>query len=58
MSTPKIPAWSPAELHRHLTNGSPLAVLDLRNRDEFDAWQIEGKGRSEPSTCPITTCST
>jgi len=44
MNPPKIPAWSPAELHHYLNKGSPLAVLDLRNREEFDAWQIEGKG--------------
>ena len=44
MTTPKMPVWSPAELHRHLNEGSRLAILDVRNRDEFDVWQIEGKG--------------
>ncbi|HEY6093562.1 MAG TPA: MBL fold metallo-hydrolase [Gallionellaceae bacterium] len=43
MTTRQMPAWSPAELHVHLLEGSPLTVLDLRNRDEFDAWHIEGR---------------
>lgn len=43
MNPPKISAWSPAELHHHLNEDNPLTVLDLRNREEFDAWQIEGK---------------
>jgi len=43
MTTDQIPAWSPADLHRHLHDGSRFAILDVRNRDEFDAWQIEGK---------------
>ncbi len=36
--------WSPAELHHHLEEGSRFSILDVRNQDEFDAWQIEGKG--------------
>jgi glyoxylase-like metal-dependent hydrolase (beta-lactamase superfamily II)/rhodanese-related sulfurtransferase len=36
-------AWSPEELHRHLDRGSRFAILDVRNRDEFDAWKIEGR---------------
>lgn len=43
MSTHTIPAWSPAELHRHLDEGSRFAILDVRNRDEFEVWRIEGK---------------
>ena len=43
MTTHEMPAWSPAELHRHLCDGSRFMILDLRNRDEFAAWQIEGK---------------
>jgi len=43
MSTRKTPAWTPAELHRHLAEGSRFNILDVRNKDEFDAWQIEGK---------------
>lgn len=43
MTTRKTPVWSPAELHRHLDEGSQFAILDVRNRDEFDAWQIEGR---------------
>jgi glyoxylase-like metal-dependent hydrolase (beta-lactamase superfamily II)/rhodanese-related sulfurtransferase len=36
-------AWSPKELHRHLDKESPFTILDVRSKDEFDAWQIEGK---------------
>jgi glyoxylase-like metal-dependent hydrolase (beta-lactamase superfamily II)/rhodanese-related sulfurtransferase len=43
MTTHKMPVWSPAELHRHLEEGSRFSILDVRNRDEFDAWKIEGK---------------
>ncbi len=43
MTTRKMPVWTPAELHRHLSDGSRFAILDVRNRDEFDAWQIEGR---------------
>lgn len=43
MTTRKMPVWSPAELHRHLDAGSRFTILDVRNRDEFDAWKIEGK---------------
>lgn len=41
--TTKMPVWTPAELYRHLNDGSLFTILDVRNRDEFDAWQIEGK---------------
>lgn len=43
MPTQTTQAWSPAELHRHLNEGSRFSILDVRNRDEFDAWRIEGK---------------
>lgn len=43
MSTRKTQVWSPAKLHRHLNDGSRFVILDVRNRDEFDAWKIEGK---------------
>ncbi len=43
MTTRKMPVWSPAELHRHLDASSRFTILDVRNRDEFDAWKIEGK---------------
>jgi rhodanese-related sulfurtransferase len=43
MSTRDMPVWSPADLHRHLNDGSRLAILDVRNQDEFDVWQIQGK---------------
>lgn len=44
MTTPKTPVWSAAELHHHLQEGSRFSILDVRNQDEFEAWQIEGKG--------------
>lgn len=43
MATHKKRVWSTAELHLHLSGHSRFAILDVRNRDEFDAWQIEGK---------------
>ncbi len=43
MTTRKAPVWSPAELHRHLNEGSRFSILDVRNQDEFNAWKIEGK---------------
>lgn len=43
MTTPAMSVWSPADLHRHLSKGDELAILDVRNRDEFDAWQITGR---------------
>ena len=43
MTTQKRLSWSPAELHRNLVEGSRFTILDVRNRDEFDAWRIEGK---------------
>lgn len=52
MTTRKIPVWSPAELHRHLNEGSRLSILDVRNQDEFDAWKIEGKGPIQTLNIP------
>lgn len=43
MSTREKSVWSPAELHRHLNEGGRFAILDVRNRDEFEVWKIEGK---------------
>jgi glyoxylase-like metal-dependent hydrolase (beta-lactamase superfamily II) len=43
MTPRKQSVWSPEELHRHLDEGTRFAILDVRNRDEFDAWKIEGK---------------
>lgn len=42
MSAHGDPGWSPSELYRHLEEGGRLSILDVRNRDEFDAWRIEG----------------
>ncbi|MDD2699993.1 MAG: MBL fold metallo-hydrolase [Sideroxydans sp.] len=43
MSGQVIPVWSPAELHRQLSEKRPFAILDVRNQSEFDVWKIEGK---------------
>jgi glyoxylase-like metal-dependent hydrolase (beta-lactamase superfamily II)/rhodanese-related sulfurtransferase len=34
--------WSPQELKERLDSGRDPFVLDVRNRDEFEAWRIEG----------------
>jgi glyoxylase-like metal-dependent hydrolase (beta-lactamase superfamily II)/rhodanese-related sulfurtransferase len=38
-----MPIWSPEELHHQLAEGVAFSVLDVRNRDEFEAWKIEGR---------------
>lgn len=43
MTKRQMPVWTPAELYRHLSDGSRFAILDVRDRDEFKAWHIEGK---------------
>lgn len=52
MTTRKMPVWSPAELHRHLGESSRFAILDVRNRDEFEVWQIEGKAPIQTLNIP------
>ena len=52
MTARKMPVWSPAELHRHLDQRSRFAILDVRNRDEFDAWRIEGKAPIQTLNLP------
>jgi glyoxylase-like metal-dependent hydrolase (beta-lactamase superfamily II)/rhodanese-related sulfurtransferase len=52
MGARKTSAWSPAELHRHLEQGSRLAILDVRNPDEFETWQIQGRGRIKALNIP------
>ncbi|AFK19254.1 MBL fold metallo-hydrolase [Haloferax mediterranei ATCC 33500] len=34
---------SPDELAARLQRGDPTAILDVRNRDEFEAWHIDGQ---------------
>ena len=34
----------PADLATLVESGDPVRILDVRNRDEVDAWQIEGPG--------------
>ncbi len=43
MNTHTMPVWGAAELHHHLLEGDAFSILDVRNRDEFDAWKIEGR---------------
>ena len=35
-------ALSPTELYDRLQRGESLSILDVRNRDEFEAWHIDG----------------
>ena len=44
--------WSPAELHRHLGENSRFAILDVRNRKEFEVWQIQGKAPIQTLNIP------
>jgi len=37
------PSLSPAELHERLARGERVHLLDVRNRDEFEAWRITGE---------------
>jgi len=34
----------PSDLRRSIAAGEPVTVLDLRDRDEVEAWRIEGEG--------------
>ncbi len=46
--------WGPAELQRALLSPgeSPLFVLDVRNREEYEAWKIEGRFGPETLNAP------
>ncbi|WP_267642603.1 MBL fold metallo-hydrolase [Haloarchaeobius amylolyticus] len=37
-----VPSVSPAELHELVAGGESLTVLDVRDRDEFEAWHVDG----------------
>ena len=52
MATHHNPAWSPAELYHRLNEGGRFTILDVRNRDEFDAWKIEGKSPIQTVNIP------
>lgn len=39
----RSPEWSVQELGERLGRDDRFFVLDVRNRDEFDAWRIEGR---------------
>jgi glyoxylase-like metal-dependent hydrolase (beta-lactamase superfamily II) len=38
----EVDALSPAELAASLDAGEPTRLLDVRNRDEFESWHVEG----------------
>jgi glyoxylase-like metal-dependent hydrolase (beta-lactamase superfamily II) len=38
------PSVSPADLHERIRRGESVHLLDVRNRDEFEAWRITGEG--------------
>jgi len=35
--------WTPSELKAYLDREETFFILDVRNRDEFEAWKIEGR---------------
>ena len=37
------PSWTPLDLLHHLQQDTPLFVLDVRNRDEFSRFRLEGR---------------
>lgn len=39
----EVPSIDPAALHRQISAGEPVALLDLRDRDEFETWAIAGE---------------
>ncbi|NHN57940.1 MULTISPECIES: MBL fold metallo-hydrolase [Halorussus] len=38
------PSISPKELHERIRRGDAVHLLDVRNRDEYEAWRITGDG--------------
>ncbi|WP_137283553.1 MBL fold metallo-hydrolase [Halorussus salinisoli] len=38
------PSISPDDLHQRIQRGERVTLLDVRNRDEFEAWRISGDG--------------
>ena len=38
------PSVSPDDLHDRIQRGEGVTLLDVRNRDEFEAWRISGAG--------------
>jgi glyoxylase-like metal-dependent hydrolase (beta-lactamase superfamily II)/rhodanese-related sulfurtransferase len=44
---------SPRELYDEIESGSVPLILDVRNQDEFEAWQIEGTKPFEMRNLPI-----
>ena len=52
MTKRKMSIWSPAELHRHLGESSRFAILDVRNRKEFEVWKIQGKAPIQTLNIP------
>lgn len=39
-----VPSVTPAALDERLQTGDPTVILDVRGRDEFERWHVEGSG--------------
>ncbi len=50
----EVPSITPADLRRRLAAGDPLRIVDVRDRDAVDAWQIEGPS-VDLTQVPLTT---
>ncbi|GAA0663316.1 MBL fold metallo-hydrolase [Natronoarchaeum mannanilyticum] len=42
--SPDDTSISPERLHERIDRGESISVLDVRDRDEFEAWRIDGPG--------------
>jgi glyoxylase-like metal-dependent hydrolase (beta-lactamase superfamily II) len=42
--TATVPTTTPGALARRLRSGEATTILDVRDRDEFDAWHVDGPG--------------
>lgn len=47
-------AIGPEELKKRLDRNDVMLIFDLRNRDEFESWRIEGRGNMESLNIPQT----
>jgi glyoxylase-like metal-dependent hydrolase (beta-lactamase superfamily II)/rhodanese-related sulfurtransferase len=51
----ETPTISAADLHERIRRGERVNLLDVRNRDEFEAWRIEGAS-VEATQVPYAEC--
>ena len=49
----ELTSISPAELYAEIGQGSVPYILDVRNQDEFAAWQVEGPAPVQTKNVPI-----